>query len=146
MDIDNNSNKTNDKTSSPTGRLGEASIFLHHVRFHARHGVLPQELIVGNDYVVDMQVDYDFSRAMKSDDLNDTLNYATLYRILSEEMQVPSQLLERVSGRIADRLFRTFPAIESLHLRITKENPPIGADCDGAGVEIHLINNKTNNG
>lgn len=118
-------------------------ILLENVRFHAFHGVLPQERKVGNDYRVNLRIKYDISQAMKSDDVNDTLNYAEVYQLLSQEMCVPSALLERVAGRIGDRLFRRFPKIEEIHLSIIKENPPMGADSDGAGIEVHLINDKT---
>ena len=32
---------------------------------------------------------------------------------------------------------KTFPEVTSIDLKLTKLNPPMGADCDGAGVEIH---------
>lgn len=118
-------------------------ILLEDVKFYAFHGVLPQERKVGNDYQVSLRIGYDISRAMVSDDVNDTLNYAEVYQLLSQEMSVPSALLERVAGRIGDRLFRKFPAIQSIDLTIIKVNPPMGADSEGAGVEVHLINDKT---
>jgi len=118
-------------------------ILLENVKFYAFHGVLPQERKVGNDYQVSLRIGYDISRAMVSDDVNDTLNYAEVYQLLSQEMSVPSALLERVAGRIGVRLFRKFPAIQSIDLTIIKVNPPMGADSEGAGVEVHLINDKT---
>jgi dihydroneopterin aldolase len=33
--------------------------------------------------------------------------------------------------------------VTTVDLTLTKENPPMGADCDGASVELHLINDKT---
>ncbi len=124
-------------------KLMSSKIYLRNVRFHAFHGVLPQEGIVGNDYLVNLVVDYDFSSAMKTDDLQGTLNYAEVYQKVREEMAVPSKLLEHVAGRIAHRLFSDFPEIQKLQLSITKVNPPMGADSDGAGVEVVLTNNKT---
>ena len=41
--------------------LFRSKIYLKNVRFHAYHGVLPQETQVGNDYVVNLDVSYDFS-------------------------------------------------------------------------------------
>ena len=123
--------------------LMSSKIYLRNVRFHAFHGVLPQEGIVGNDYLVDLVQDYDFSSAMKTDNLEGTLNYAEVYQKVREEMVVPSKLLEHVAGRIAHRLFSDFPEIQKLQLSITKVNPPMGADSDGAGVEVVLTNDKT---
>lgn len=123
--------------------LMSSKIYLRNVRFHAFHGVLPQERIVGNDYLVNLVLDYDFSSAMQTDDLQGTLNYAEVYQKVREEMAVPSKLLEHVAGRIAHRLFSDFPEIQKLQLSITKVNPPMGADSDGAGVEVVLTNDKT---
>ena len=124
-------------------KLMSSKIYLRNVRFHAFHGVFPQEGIVGNDYLVNLVLDYDFSSAMKTDDLQGTLNYAEVYQKVREEMAVPSKLLEHVAGRIAHRLFSDFPEIQKLQLSITKVNPPMGADSDGAGVEVVLTNDKT---
>lgn len=124
-------------------KLMSSKIYLRNVRFHAFHGVLPQEGIVGNDYLVNLVLDYDFSSAMQTDELQGTLNYAEVYQKVREEMAVPSKLLEHVAGRIAHRLFSNFPEIQKLQLSITKVNPPMGADSDGAGVEVVLTNDKT---
>ncbi len=124
-------------------KLMSSKIYLRNVRFHAFHGVLPQEGIVGNDYLVNLVLDYDFSSAMQTDELQGTLNYAEVYQKVREEMVVPSKLLEHVAGRIAHRLFSNFPEIQKLQLSITKVNPPMGADSDGAGVEVVLTNDKT---
>ena len=124
-------------------KLMSSKIYLRNVRLHAFHGVLPQEGIVGNDYLVNLVLDYDFSSAMQTDDLQGTLNYAEVYQKVREEMAVPSKLLEHVAGRIAHRLFSDFPEIQKLQLSITKVNPPMGADSDGAGVEVVLTNDKT---
>ena len=124
-------------------KLMSSKIYLRNVRFHAFHGVLPQERIVGNDYLVNLVLDYDFSSVMKTDDLQGTLNYAEVYQKVREEMAVPSKILEHVAGRIAHRLFSDFPEIQKLQLSITKVNPPMGADSDGAGVEVVLTNDKT---
>lgn len=120
-----------------------SKIYLKNVRFHAYHGVLLQETQVGNDYVVNLDVSYDFSRAMETDELAGTLNYAELYELVKQEMGIPSKLLEHVAGRIGKRLFAEYPTIQKIQLAITKVNPPFGADCDGAGVEVVLTNDKT---
>jgi len=124
-------------------KIKNSCIFLNGLRFHAFHGVMPQERLTGNDYRVDLKIDFPLETAVGSDDVNDTLNYATVYTAVKEEMDVPTQLIERVAYRIADRLFRTFKAINEVEIKVEKCNPPMGADCKGAGVELHLINDKT---
>ena len=88
----------------------------------------------------DVRVGYPLTQAMQSDEVGDTLNYAALYDLVAREMQQPSKLLEHVAGRIAEAISQAFPQVTSIDLELTKLNPPMGADCEGASVEIHLIN------
>lgn len=120
-------------------RLTAGYIHLRQVRFHAFHGVMPQEQQVGADFLLDLRVGYPLQQAMQSDEVADTLTYAALYDIAAREMQQPSKLLEHVAGRIATAIGQTFPQVTSIDLELIKQNPPMGADCEGASVEIHLI-------
>jgi dihydroneopterin aldolase len=115
-------------------------IRIERLRVRAFHGVLPQERQVGGDFVVTLRIGYPWQRAMESDDVSDTLDYAAVYRLVRCEMAVPSQLLEHVAGRIVQALLQQYPQITSIDLWLTKVTPPMGADCEGAGVEIHLEN------
>lgn len=118
-------------------KVVETYIELKELRFHAFHGVLPQERSVGGDFIVTLRVGYDWTRAMKTDLVGDTLNYAELYELVDREMAVPSFLLEHVAGRIALAVETHHPDISSIDLWVTKVNPPMGADCRGATVELH---------
>ena len=118
----------------------KTSIFLDEVRFHAFHGVMPQERAVGADFTVWLKVGYDFVKAAENDDLTDTISYADLYEVVKAEMEKPSQLLEHVALRIVKAVAARWPRIDTIDLRLAKDNPPMGADCKGAGVEIHYIN------
>jgi len=113
-------------------------VFLRNVRFYAFHGALPQERSVGGDYLLNLRVGYPVEKAMESDEVGDTLNYATLFDLVKREMNIPSQLLEHVAGRIVKAITAAFPAVTSVDLELTKQNPPMGVDADGAGVEIHF--------
>lgn len=124
-------------------KLSTSYICLDDVRLHGFHGVMSQERVVGADFVVSLRVCFDIAKAMETDDVNDTLNYATLYNKVKTEMAQPSKLLEHVAGRIAKAIENAFPEVCSIDLSITKVNPPMGADCRGAGVELHLIKDKT---
>ena len=124
-------------------RLEAGYISLHDMRLRAFHGVLPQERVVGGDYSVDLNVKCELADAVATDDVNRTLNYADLAAVVEREMAVPSCLLEHVAGRIAKAVAALAPTIEEVVVRVTKLNPPMGIDCAGASVEIHLINDKT---
>ena len=117
-------------------KLTNTYVYLQHVRFYAFHGVMPQEQKVGGEFFVDVRVGYPIAAAMESDEVADTLNYAELYALIKKEMDIPSRLLEHVAGRIVKQIGEQFPQVTSIDLKITKKNPPMGADCDGAGVHV----------
>ena len=116
--------------------ITQSSIQLHDLRFYAYHGVIEQERRVGGDYLVSLCVEADLSRAVASDDVADTVNYAALYELVAREMAQPSKLLEHVAGRIGQRVLEVFPLVDALTIHITKCNPPMGADSKGTSVEI----------
>lgn len=120
-------------------RIMQSYIILKDLRFYAYHGVGAQETQVGNEFVLDLRLRMDWTRAIRSDDVNDTLSYAEVYEAVKDEMaRRPSRLLEHVAGRIARRLFQDFSSLEEIELRLVKRNPPMGADIEGAGVELRV--------
>ena len=122
--------------------MTEGYVFLQDVRFHAFHGVMPQETKVGADFLVNLRIGYPIGKAMDTDEVTDTLNYAEVDALVAQEMKQPSKLLEHVAGRIVLAISESFPLVTSIDLTIMKQNPPMGADAEGAGVGIHLINDK----
>lgn len=100
-------------------------IELEGMEFKAYHGVLEQEKVRGNEFVVDFRGELDLSAAAESDSLSDTLNYAQIYDIVAYEMSVPSELLENVAGRIVKAIEAQFPQLVSFSVRVSKKRPPV---------------------
>ena len=123
--------------------LTSTYILLQGLQYHAFIGVGEQEQVVGNDYVLDLRLGYPFAAAMESDVVNDTLHVADVFNVVSEVMKQPSKLLEAAAGKIVKELCARYKRLESIDLKLVKRNPPMGADCDSTGVELHLINDKT---
>ena len=42
-------------------------------------------------------------------------------------------------GLFSQAVFDTFHRVKSLNVQVVKLNPPMGADCKGAGVELNMI-------
>lgn len=118
--------------------ITHSTIFVNDIQLHAYHGVIPQEQLTGNDYLVSVSAQYPIDKAITTDDVQHTLNYAMVYDIVKEEMGISSKLVEHVAGRIAQHLMKQFADISAVLVRITKLNPPMGAQCAGAGVEVEM--------
>ena len=111
-------------------------IRLHNVRVYASHGCLKEETIIGSDYLVQLEVKADLQNGAATDDLNDTVDYVHLNRIIKEEMAVPSKLLEVVAKKINTRILEELPMVSYTKVCVAKINPPIGGDV--ASVEVCL--------
>lgn len=118
-------------------RITESYIYLENVRFYAYHGIAVQETLVGNEFIINLKIKADISKAIETDEIKETISYADVFNLLEEEMSIPSQLLEHVCGRITKRLFHVFPAIDEITIRLSKRCPPMGGDIETAGV--HMI-------
>ena len=119
----------------------DSYIFINGVRFHAYHGVMPQERVVGADFTVDVKVGYDMTQAIDSDNITHAINYAQVADIIAREMAIPSQLLEHVAGRTVKAILNELPMAQYVYISITKDNPPMGIDSMGAGVVLHVTRN-----
>lgn len=117
-------------------KISSSYILLKEIRCYAYHGVAPQENLIGNEYIIDLKLKVDISKAARTDEVTDTVNYAEVHQVIKNEMAIPSKLLEHVSGRIIEKLFEQFPCIEEIKLQLSKRNPPMGADIESAGIEL----------
>jgi 7,8-dihydroneopterin aldolase/epimerase/oxygenase len=106
------------------------------MEFYAYHGHYAEEQIVGNRFLVDLTLVTDCEKAAKSDNLNDALNYLSVYMVIKEEMQIKSHLLEHVADRILNRLYIEFGQIEKAKVKISKFNPPMGGQIEKVSVTL----------
>ena len=111
-------------------------ITLEGLEFFAYHGFYQEERKTGNRYSVDISVEANLSQAAEEDNLKETVNYEKLYRMVSDEMQQPSKLLEHIGHRLIEQAFRDFPEISSAEVSVSKFNPPVGGVCRRAVVTL----------
>lgn len=103
----------------------EFEIALKGLRFYGRHGVLEQETLTGNEFIVDVKVRIPYPESIIEDNLADTISYADVYVIVEDEMQKPRKLLETVAAHIVRRLTLKWPQILGGSVKICKSTPPI---------------------
>lgn len=113
-----------------------ALIALEGMHFYAYHGVYEEERLIGGEYTVDVTLNVDVTQAAVSDDLQQTVNYETVYLICEAAMRRPSKLIENVAERIALQLKNQFGYIREMSIVIRKKNPPLGGPADWAMVEV----------
>ena len=106
------------------------------MKFYAYHGHFEAEQIIGNEFLVNIKLKTDCKKAALSDDLNDALNYQSVYDIIKREMTQNSKLLEHLANRILDALYFKFTQIKKAKLKISKINPPMGGEIEKVSVTL----------
>lgn len=106
------------------------------IKLYAFHGCLDEEARIGANYLVDVYMTTDFSKAALSDDLKETIDYCAIYEISKKQMAVRSKLIEHVCKRIFDEIASEFKSLTSLRVKVTKFNPPMNGNVDKVCVEM----------
>ncbi len=116
--------------------MNDMTIELEGMEFYAFHGCLEKERAEGNEFVVDFKGEVNDGSSVESDCLADTLDYSEVYRVVEREMQMPSNLLEHVAGRLVKALRKEFPQLVRCSVRVSKRNPPVGGKVSWARVTV----------
>lgn len=104
-------------------------IELRGLKVRGNHGVFDHERRDGQDFYVDIVVWADLTAAAASDALADTLDYSALAEIASAIVGgKPCDLIERVSGLIADAVMERDSRILATEVTVHKPQAPIDAE------------------
>jgi len=111
-------------------------ITLSGMRFEGHHGVGEEERFLPQPIEVDLEVEADLSRAGRTDDVADTIDYGPLVALCAGVVERDScRLLEAIAATIAERVLDTTPAL-AVTVRVRKLAVPLDADMDWAQIEL----------
>ena len=111
-------------------------IRIEDMEFYSFHGHFKEEQIVGNKFLIDLEIETDLEPAGKSDKLEDALDYQNIYSIVKDEMGIKSKLLENIAARILDSLYQKLTGIKRATVKIKKMNPPMGGKIGSVSVSM----------
>ena len=112
------------------------AIKVENIRVFAHHGCLEEETKIGSDYRVDLEVKADLQTSAVTDKLGDTVDYVFLNKVIKEEMEIASHLLETVAKRILNRIFNEDKLVKKATVWVSKLNPPIGGDVERVTIKM----------
>lgn len=121
-----------------TGGRRFDKIALRGIRLFGKHGVLAEEKTLGQRFVVNISIGTDAKKAGESDRLEDTVNYANVFRIAKDIVQGPPRnLIEKVAEEIAATVLREEKLAEDITVEVKKPHVALPGELDYAGVEIY---------
>ena len=91
-------------------------------------------------FIVNVWVTADTSEVEKTDDLNDTVDYAKIIAIVKEQMAIRSDMIEHPTKRIVDAIL-PLNKVQKVKVEVEKIQPPINASFDKISVTIKAEQN-----
>lgn len=116
-----------------------ATIRLRQMRFHGRHGVAPEEAVLGQLWIVDLDLTVDIAQAAATDDLGHTVNYADVYS-LCQDIVVNERfaLIETLANRVLSSVLAAHSRVKSATVTIHKPQAPVPGIHDGVSITATL--------
>lgn len=101
------------------------------------HGVMPEERVLGQPFILHLTAELPLAAAQRSDRLENTLNYAEMVEVAREAFSSRHfHLIEAAAGAVADAIMARFPRIDRLEVTIEKPHAPIDAIFETVAVTI----------
>ena len=116
------------------------TIELSKLLFHANHGLYKEENLLGGTFEVNVTIVH-LPKQYPVLHLDETIDYAAVYKIIKEQMLNPKPLLETVASTIADEIFKHFPSVIEVTVSVTKIKPPMIGFEGSVGVKCSLKRN-----
>lgn len=113
----------------------KTKVAIHGAEFYAYHGFYEEERKTGNHFIIDAEVTlktFDSS----DDNIQDTVNYETIYNICNDEMSKTQKLLETVVYNIITRFQTELHTIVAATVRMEKIAPQLGGKVAKSIVEM----------
>jgi len=112
-------------------------IRLKNMQFFAYHGNQPAEAEQGQRFEVDLEVQGDWSTPGISDNLDDAINYETLFAIVSETVTSKRyNLIEALAEEICRQVITHIDMAKRVKVCIRKPKAPLRGILDYVEVEI----------
>lgn len=112
-------------------------ILLEGIHGFGYHGLFEHERINGQDFFVDVTLEVNLQAASVSDEIEDTINYAEISDLVAAEITSnPVSLIEKLAGRIAERILTSYSKIDSVMVTVHKPQAPVTATLKDIAVQI----------
>lgn len=103
----------------------------------AKHGVIPEENVLGQKFIISATLYCDTRKAGMTDELSESVNYAEVAALIKKSTEGHVfRLIERLAEYLAREILRSFPQIEKVELEVEKPWAPVLLPLETVSVKI----------
>jgi 7,8-dihydroneopterin aldolase/epimerase/oxygenase len=120
--------------------MGTYTIALNNCAFFARHGVLAEEMALGQRFFVDLTMTVEADDALDSDEVSQTVHYGEAYALVADIVtNTRRNLIETLAKDIGKALCAWSGQIRRVEIAIRKPSVPIEGILDYAEVRVEHV-------
>ena len=113
-------------------------IIISDLEVYSNHGVLKEENVLGQKFLVSAELDVDLRKAGITDELSLSIDYAKVCKIINSYLKENTfKLIESAAENLALVLFANFKELTKVSLTVKKPWAPIGLPLNHVAVSIH---------
>lgn len=112
-------------------------IVISNLEVFSHHGVFREENVLGQKFLVSVEIFADLSAAARNDDLSKSINYGEVCHFIKKEMENNTfQLIEALTNHLSKRILLEFKNIEKIKVQVKKPWAPILLPLETVSVEM----------
>lgn len=112
-------------------------IYIKNLEVFAKHGVFPEENVLGQKFVISATLHTDTRRAGLSDELIHSVHYGEVSQLITKIVTEHTwKLIESVAEHTAKAILLNYPLVRRVDLTVQKPWAPVGLPLETVAVEI----------
>ena len=109
------------------------------IRVFGYHGVFDHEKKNGQEFIVDVDISYKTNKAIDTDNLKYTIDYAEVALLVKDIIEGESRnLIETVAEEIANKIMKKFD-IKTVRVTLHKPNAPVDVELRDVSVSVERL-------
>lgn len=112
-------------------------IVISNLEVFSHHGVYKEENVLGQKFLVSVEIFADLSDAAKHDDISKSINYGEVCHFIKKEMEKNTfKLIEALTAHLSKQILLEFKKVEKVKVQVKKPWAPILLPIDTVSVEM----------
>jgi 7,8-dihydroneopterin aldolase/epimerase/oxygenase len=105
--------------------------------FYGHHGDMPEERVLGQRFIIDLELSLNMAEAARTDDLAKTVDYVGVYEMCRQMLERERvNLLETLASHLADRILADHPRVLKVEITVKKPSVPLRGALDYVAIEL----------
>ena len=112
---------TGSEDISSSSNASRTRLFINDIRIRGPHGLHEEERVSGNEFSIDIELEGDFTKAIKTDRIEHSVDIDQVATLVCDvNRQNKFHLIESFADVIGRTLLRRFPILSRVVVRVTK--------------------------